>query len=160
MRQKNCYLLQTFKKFLKLICYYLSGQAPTDVVGIIMELLRAVVVLLGVSMFFSIITSVLTASEELRVNFPSGKCLDSTEKGSADLQGDMRSEEKAKTEDPGGRIDIEDIKTGSDEASKEESSISNKLVNDSKERVNEQVQKDGVHQEPGTNDKLTYPGGG
>ena len=69
MRQKNCNLLQTFKKFLKLICYYLSGQAPTDVVGIIMELLRAVVVLLGVSMFFSIITSVLTASEELRVIF-------------------------------------------------------------------------------------------
>ncbi|CAH3023940.1 unnamed protein product [Porites evermanni] len=133
-----------------------GGQAPTDVVGIIMELLRAVVVLLGVSMFFSIITSVLTASEELRVNFPSGKCLDSTEKGSGDLQGDMRSEEKTKTEDPGGRIDIEDIKNGSDEASKEESSISNKLVNDTKERVNEQVQKG----EPGTNDKLTYPGGG
>ena len=40
-----------------------------------MEILRAVVVLLGVSMFFSIITSVLTASEELRVNFPSTKYL-------------------------------------------------------------------------------------
>lgn len=160
MRQRICNLSgQTFKQFLNFVCYYLSGQAPTDVVGIIMELLRAVVVLLGVSMFFSIITSVLTASEELRVNFPSGKCLDSTEKGSADLQGDMRSEEKGKTEDPGGGIDIRDIKNESDEASKEESIISIKLVNDSEESVNEQVQKDDVHQEPGTNDK-TYPGCG
>ena len=33
------------------------GQAPSDVGSIIMELLRATVVLLGVSMFSSIITS-------------------------------------------------------------------------------------------------------
>ena len=42
--------------YLTKICSSL-GQAPSDVGSIIMELLRATVVLLGVSMFSSIITS-------------------------------------------------------------------------------------------------------
>ncbi|KAJ7361926.1 hypothetical protein OS493_014573 [Desmophyllum pertusum] len=94
-----------------------GGQAPTDVGNIIMELLRAVVVLLGVSMFFSIITSVLTASEELRVNFPSGKYLGASDKSTADSPESMREEGQDKTEDPDARINIEDIESESvDEA--------------------------------------------
>ena len=83
----------------------LSGQAPTDPGNIIMELLRAVVVLLGVSMFFSIITSVLTASEELRVNFPSSKYLGASPEG-------MR-ETMNETEDPEAKINVEDVGRGS-----------------------------------------------
>lgn len=77
-----------------------------------MELLRAVVVLLGVSMFFSIITSVLTASEELRVNFPSGKYLGVSEKGSADSLEKAHKGNQLDSEDPDGRVTAEDIETG------------------------------------------------
>ena len=90
----------------------LSGQAPTDLGNIIMELLRAVVVLLGVSMFFSIITSVLTASEELRVNFPSTKYLGASEKRAADSPESMREEKRNETEGPDARINLEDIESG------------------------------------------------
>lgn len=77
-----------------------------------MEVLRATVVLLGVSMFFSIITSVLTASEELRVNFPSGKYLGASDKATADSPESLRSEAQVKTEDPDARINVEDIERG------------------------------------------------
>lgn len=77
-----------------------------------MELLRAFVVLLGVSMFFSIITSVLTASEELRVNFPSGKYIGASEKGTADSPEDMHIEGQAKDGDLDARINLKDIKNG------------------------------------------------
>ena len=90
----------------------LSGQAPTDPGNIIMELLRAVVVLLGVSMFFSIITSVLTASEELRVNFPSSKYLGASDKNTADSPEGMR-ETMNETEDPEAKINVEDVEKGS-----------------------------------------------
>lgn len=78
-----------------------------------MELLRAVVVLLGVSMFFSIITSVLTASEELRVNFPSSKYLGASDKRTADSPEGMREEERNETEGPDARITVADIESGS-----------------------------------------------
>ena len=91
----------------------LSGQAPTDPGNIIMELLRAVVVLLGVSMFFSIITSVLTASEELRVNFPSTRYLGASDKGTADSPESIHEEERNETEGPDARINAEDVETGS-----------------------------------------------
>lgn len=78
-----------------------------------MELLRAVVVLLGVSMFFSIITSVLTASEELRVNFPSTKYLGASDKRTADTPESTREEERNETEGPDARINVEDIESGS-----------------------------------------------
>ena len=82
--------------------FFSLGQAPSDVESIIMELLRATVVLLGVSMFFSIITSVLTASEELRVNFPAGKHLDdlgkksekSPESGEIEVQERLKDQEE------------------------------------------------------------------
>ena len=77
-----------------------------------MELLRAFVVLLGVSMFFSIITSVLTASEELRVNFPSGKYIGASDKGTADSPEDMRIEGQAKDGDLDARINLKDIENG------------------------------------------------
>lgn len=68
-------------------------------------------------MFFSIITSVLTASEELRVNFPSGKYLGASDKSTADSPESMREEGQDKTEDPDARINIEDIESESvDEA--------------------------------------------
>ncbi|XP_068706834.1 two pore potassium channel protein sup-9-like [Montipora foliosa] len=84
-----------------------GGQAPTDFEGIIMELLRASVVLLGVSMFFSIITSVLTASEELRVNFPSGSYIGDSNKGTADAPDSMRTEDTLTAEDPDAKIIVE-----------------------------------------------------
>ncbi|XP_020617860.1 potassium channel subfamily K member 15-like [Orbicella faveolata] len=90
-----------------------GGQAPTDPGNIIMELLRAVVVLLGVSMFFSIITSVLTASEELRVNFPSSKYLGASDKHTADSPEGMREEKRNATEGPEARINVEDVESGS-----------------------------------------------
>ena len=82
--------------------FFSLGQAPSDVGSIIMELLRATVVLLGVSMFFSIITSVLTASEELRVNFPARKHLDnlgkksekSPESGEIEVQERLKDQEE------------------------------------------------------------------
>ena len=77
-----------------------------------MELLRAVVVLLGVSMFFSIITSVLTASEELRVNFPSTKYLGASDKRTADSPEGMCEEKRNETEGPDARINLEDIESG------------------------------------------------
>ena len=78
-----------------------------------MELLRAVVVLLGVSMFFSIITSVLTASEELRVNFPSTKYLGASDERTANSPEGMREEKRNETEGPDARINVEDIESGS-----------------------------------------------
>lgn len=96
----------------------LLGQAPTDPGNIIMELLRAVVVLLGVSMFFSIITSVLTASEELRVNFPSTKYLGASDKRTADSPESMCEENPNDTEGPDARINVEDIESESDNIDK------------------------------------------
>ena len=78
-----------------------------------MELLRAVVVLLGVSMFFSIITSVLTASEELRVNFPSTKYLGASDERTANSPEGMREEKRNETEGPDARINVEDMESGS-----------------------------------------------
>ena len=78
-----------------------------------MELLRAVVVLLGVSMFFSIITSVLTASEELRVNFPSTKYLGASDERTADSPVGMHEEKRNETECPDARVNVEDIERGS-----------------------------------------------
>ena len=79
-----------------------------------MELLRATVVLLGVSMFFSIITSVLTASEELRVNFPSGKYLNSLNKSTEESPENTRmgDEEQDKTKDPDERRNVDDVESG------------------------------------------------
>ncbi|XP_022809638.1 two pore potassium channel protein sup-9-like isoform X2 [Stylophora pistillata] len=99
-----------------------GGQAPSDVGSIIMELLRATVVLLGVSMFFSIITSVLTASEELRVNFPAEKDLDALRKksenslGSGEIEGQdkvkSREEKRIQNDVESGNIDdVKDVKS-------------------------------------------------
>ena len=63
-------------------------------------------------MFFSIITSVLTASEELRVNFPSGKYLGASDKSAADSPESMREEGQEKTECPDARINVDDIESG------------------------------------------------
>ena len=63
-------------------------------------------------MFFSIITSVLTASEELRVNFPSGKYLGASDKSAADSPESMREEGQEKTECPDSRINVDDIESG------------------------------------------------
>ena len=63
-------------------------------------------------MFFSIITSVLTASEELRVNFPSGKYIGASDKGTADSPEDMRIEGQAKDGDLDARINLKDIENG------------------------------------------------
>lgn len=101
------------KLYIAVFLSSLSGQAPTDPGNIIMELLRAVVVLLGVSMFFSIITSVLTASEELRVNFPSSKYLGASDKHTADSPEGMREEKRNATEGPEARINVEDVESGS-----------------------------------------------
>lgn len=87
-----------------------------------MELLRATVVLLGVSMFFSIITSVLTASEELRVNFPAEKDLDALRKksenslGSGEIEGQdkvkSREEKRIQNDVESGNIDaVKDAKS-------------------------------------------------
>ncbi|XP_067046199.1 potassium channel subfamily K member 3-like [Acropora muricata] len=94
-----------------------GGQAPTDFEGIIMELLRAFVVLLGVSMFFSIITSVLTASEDLRVNFPSGKYLGASNNGSADTD-DMRIEDQTSAEDLSAKVTVDSEEAEFDDESK------------------------------------------
>lgn len=104
----------TCKIYIVVFQSILLGQAPTDPGNIIMELLRAVVVLLGVSMFFSIITSVLTASEELRVNFPSTKYLGASDKRTADSPESMREENQNDTEGPDARINVEDIESESD----------------------------------------------
>ena len=82
-----------------------------------MELLRAFVVLLGVSMFFSIITSVLTASEDLRVNFPSGKYLGASNNGSADTD-DMRTENQTSAEDFGAKVTVNREEAEYDDESK------------------------------------------
>ena len=84
-----------------------------------MELLRAFVVLLGVSMFFSIITSVLTASEDLRVNFPSGKYLGASNNGSADTD-DMRTENQTSAEDLGAKVTVNREEVEYDDESKDE----------------------------------------
>lgn len=108
----------TCKIYIVVFQSILLGQAPTDPGNIIMELLRAVVVLLGVSMFFSIITSVLTASEELRVNFPSTKYLGASDKRTADSPESMREENPNDTEGPDARINVEDIESESDNIDK------------------------------------------
>ena len=82
-----------------------------------MELLRAFVVLLGVSMFFSIITSVLTASEDLRVNFPSGKYLGASNNGLGDTD-DMRTEDQTSAEDLGAKVTVEREEAEYDDESK------------------------------------------
>ena len=41
-----------------------------DAQQVFLEVLRALVIILGLSMFFSIISSILSASEELRLAFP------------------------------------------------------------------------------------------
>lgn len=46
------------------------GAAPQGTYAICMEVLRGLVILLGLSMLFSIVTSILRASEELRDTFP------------------------------------------------------------------------------------------
>ena len=97
---------------------FFSGQAPTDFEGIIMELLRAFVVLLGVSMFFSIITSVLTASEDLRVNFPSGKYLGASNNGSPDTTDDMRTEDQNNVEDLDAKLTVDREEAEFDDESK------------------------------------------
>lgn len=108
----------TCKIYIVVFQSILLGQAPTDPGNIIMELLRAVVVLLGVSMFFSIITSVLTASEELRVNFPSTKYLGASDKRTADSPESMCEENPNDTEGPDARINVEDIESESDNIDK------------------------------------------
>ena len=87
-----------------------------------MELLRATVVLLGVSMFFSIITSVLTASEELRVNFPAGKHLNDLEKKSEKSleSGEIEVQEKLKDQEEK-RI-MNDVESGNINAVKDKNS--------------------------------------
>ena len=62
-------------------------------------------------MFFSIITSVLTASEELRVNFPSSKSSGASD-STADSSEGMREEGQDKPEDPDARINVDDIESG------------------------------------------------
>ena len=62
-------------------------------------------------MFFSIITSVLTASEELRVNFPSSKSSGSSD-SPADSSEGMREEGQDKPEDPNARITVDDLESG------------------------------------------------
>lgn len=64
-------------------------------------------------MFFSIITSVLTASEELRVNFPSTKYLGASDERTANSPEGMREEKRNETEGPDARINVEDIESGS-----------------------------------------------
>ena len=83
-----------------------------------MELLRAFVVLLGVSMFFSIITSVLTASEDLRVNFPSGKYLGASNNGSPDTTDDMRTEDQNNVEDLDAKLTVDREEAEFDDESK------------------------------------------
>lgn len=63
-------------------------------------------------MFFSIITSVLTASEELRVNFPAGKYLGASDTSTADSSEGMREDGQDRNEDPDARINVEDIESG------------------------------------------------
>lgn len=90
-----------------------------------MELLRAFVVLLGVSMFFSIITSVLTASEELRVNFPSEKYIGASNNGSADTTGDMRTEDQTTAEDLDAKVTVESQEAEFDDESKNDQKCQN-----------------------------------
>ncbi|XP_031552921.1 potassium channel subfamily K member 3-like [Actinia tenebrosa] len=47
-----------------------QGGPPKNVPDGLLEVLRALVIILGLSMFFSIISSILSASEELRLTFP------------------------------------------------------------------------------------------
>ena len=114
-----------------------------------MELLRAFVVLLGVSMFFSIITSVLTASEELRVNFPSGKYIGASDKGTADSPEDMRIEGQAKDGDLDARINLKDIENG-DSDSVVKSSVSERTA-DAIEKKSEKeiIQHENVNETSG-----------
>ena len=112
-----------------------------------MELLRAIVVLLGVSMFFSIITSVLTASEELRVNFPSGKYLGALDKSTADSESMRKGGQvQAKTEDPDAGVNFEDIESGVDRVGEKidekNSSILNKPENVTGESEKEELQNE------------------
>ena len=51
-------------------CKSPTGDAPNGAYAICMEVLRGLFILLGLSMFFSIVTSILTASEQLRETFP------------------------------------------------------------------------------------------
>ena len=64
-----------------------------------MEILQALVVILGLSILFSIISSVLTVSEEIRVTFPPSKY--STGQQTSDE--DMRSEESIDRKVPDAR---------------------------------------------------------
>jgi uncharacterized protein (DUF697 family) len=67
-----------------------SGGAPKDPVEGILEALRALIIILGLSMFFSIISSILSASEELRITFPL------TKTGSNEENDDTSEENSAK----------------------------------------------------------------
>ena len=102
--------------------FFSLGQAPSDVGSIIMELLRATVVLLGVSMFFSIITSVLTASEELRVNFPAGKHLDDLGKKSEKSLESGKIEVQEKLKDQEEKRIMNDVESGNINALKDKNS--------------------------------------
>ena len=99
-------------------------------------------------MFFSIITSVLTASEELRVNFPSGKYLGALDKSTADSPESMRKggQVQAKTEDPDAGVNFEDIESGVDRVGEKidekKSSILNKPENVTGESEKEELQNE------------------
>ena len=67
--------------------FSILGKEPVGAYGIAMEILQAFVVILGLSILFSIISSVLTVSEEIRITFPMSK--DSASQQTTDK--DMRS---------------------------------------------------------------------
>ncbi|XP_032218968.2 potassium channel subfamily K member 15 [Nematostella vectensis] len=50
-----------------------QGGPPCTVIEVVKETFRALVIILGLSMFFSVISSIMSASEELRITFPLSK---------------------------------------------------------------------------------------
>ena len=106
-------------------------------------------------MFFSIITSVLTASEELRVNFPSGEYIGASDKGTADSPEDMRIEDQAKGKDSEATINLKDIESGdSDSFVKEIDKFSTSEKADIVESKSEKelIRQGNVNETPGASD--------
>jgi len=81
-----------------IVCIF-SGEPPDKIEDGVLEVLHAIVVILGLSMFFTIISSILSASEELRIAFPSrstSKLLKQNKQQNMNQQNVVKNEENTK----------------------------------------------------------------
>ncbi|KXJ09255.1 two pore potassium channel protein sup-9 [Exaiptasia diaphana] len=75
-----------------------EGEPPTTLIDSVLEIFHAAVIILGLSMFFSIISSILSASEELRIAFPSNTQPPHHQESTKEAQEEPDNDKPVKTE--------------------------------------------------------------